>query len=80
MKKRFRKLLATLGIGTCVATNINGCVYGPPPITDDGPPKTVQPSEKTNNDDKNIFSPEDNIPEDVYGPPPYWGNPDEEEQ
>ncbi len=80
MKKRFRKLLAVLGIGTCVAGNVNGCVYGPPPMTDDRPTDTVQPSEKTGQEtvDDSTFSPEENIPIDVYGPPSYWGNSDEE--
>lgn len=64
-----------------MATNVNGCVYGPPPV-DDTASKTILPSEKNSEviTDSSNFSPEENIPIDVYGPPSYFGNSDEEEQ
>ena len=73
-KKRFQRIMATLGAGTCLAVNVNGCVYGPP--TGEETSKVIQPSEVQSSVDSS-FSAESNIPEDVYGPPSFWENDEE---
>ena len=76
IKKRFQRIMATLGVGTGPATNINGCVYGPPTGKRTGERTSkviIRPSEVQSSVDSS-FSAESNIPEEVYGPPSFWKN------
>ena len=73
MKKAKKKIIAgaiaasgALGFSACANTPV--CVYGPPPTEPAAEIVTPAPEENI----QSGFDVEDNIPEDVYGPPSFW--------
>lgn len=66
-------ITALFSAGGCDLNN-NVCVYGPPP--DDyniGVPPSYSETERPE-----VFDPSENIPDEVYGPPSYFGGTEEE--
>ena len=66
-------ITALFSAGGC-DLNDNVCVYGPPPdYYDTGSNPAYSETKPTE-----IFDPSENIPEEVYGPPSYFGGTEEE--